>query len=215
MFQVILCGCSESRDLIESKMSDFLGASSKKYEILEFDTVDELIEKNVDFDVCFINEQRSSDMTKILDYMKQMGDEKYRAFGGIQNPIPESELEMVAKHLSYLLGAQSATLTLEFLTDRGIRNIPIGRIQYFEFVDRKVKIQSADDVYLINDSLKNIFELVGSHGFFQIHKSIIVNLEYVERVKNYVITMQNGEELPLSQKKSREFREALAGYANK
>ena len=213
MFRVILCGCSPSKALIEERLSGLFLHSSKTYEILEFFSVDEVIKSHLDFDMLFIDEEMKVEISLLLEYMQTKRDKKNRAWAAIDNPISEETLKYINEFFSKYLGFSPMYLKLEFLTDKGIKNIPIKNIHYFEFMDRKVKIQSGDAIYFTNDSLKNVWELVQSHGFYQVHKSIIVNLDYVLSIKNYLITMTNGEQLPLAQKKSKDFRTAFSLFA--
>lgn len=203
MLRVILIDCSESKSVIEGKISNFIS----DFKVVEIQTVHELIQRKMDFDLLFVN--KCFKFGEVMDYTKRQLDEKLRAWIGVENPISEASLAYIDQFFPQFFGFQSAILKLEFFTDQGVRNLPIRDIQYFEFIDRKVKIQSKDSTYFTNDTLKNIWDLVASHGFYHVHKSVILNLEYVRQVKNYLITMENGEELPLSQKKSREFRLAL------
>ena len=50
------------------------------------------------------------------------------------------------------------------------------------------------------------------YDFCMPHKSFLVNLYQVKSVKGYEIQMMDGQTLPLSQKKSVQFRERLNRY---
>ena len=50
---------------------------------------------------------------------------------------------------------------------------------------------------------------MNKYGFVMPHKSFTVNLFYVRSIKGYDIFMMDGSVIPLSQKKSVEFRERL------
>ena len=50
------------------------------------------------------------------------------------------------------------------------------------------------------------------YGFCMPHKSFVVNLYQVKSLKGYDITMMDGSVVPLSQKKSVEFREKLSSF---
>lgn len=47
------------------------------------------------------------------------------------------------------------------------------------------------------------------YHFERPHSSFLVNLDYVIGIKNYIVYMVNGIEIPLSQRKSIEFHNAV------
>ncbi len=51
-----------------------------------------------------------------------------------------------------------------------------------------------------------------TYGFAMPHKSFCVNLYQVKNIKGYDIFMMNGDTIPLSQKKSVEFRKKLHDF---
>ena len=55
----------------------------------------------------------------------------------------------------------------------------------------------------------------GTMGFAMPHKSFVVNLYQVKSIRGYEIILLDGSTVPLSQKKSREFREKLGAYLAK
>jgi len=215
MFRVVLCGCTASKSIIETRILDFFGSSKQNHEILEFESIGEFLATQKDFDVCFFNESMWSEMPQLLEYVKENLEEKMRVWAGIEDAISEESLERLTSFLSKHFNYQPMYLKLEFLTDRGVRNISVQDIRYFEFLDRKVKIHTVEGAYLTNDALKNVWNLVQSHGFYQIHKSIIVNMKHIHSVKNYVIAMKDGSDLPLAQKKSKDFRAAWTEFLQK
>ena len=79
-------------------------------------------------------------------------------------------------------------------------------------MQRKVVIHTEKAVYETNDTLKNMEERMKQYDFCMPHKSFLVNLYQVKSVKGHEIQMMDGQTLPLSQKKSVQFRERLNRY---
>lgn len=52
-------------------------------------------------------------------------------------------------------------------------------------------------------------------SFFQCHKSFLVNLAYVELLERDAVTLTTGDRVPVSQKRRRATREALAAYVGR
>lgn len=103
-------------------------------------------------------------------------------------------------------------LKLEFHTQQGVKSIPVSDLVLFEYCQKQVHIQTLDSNYQCRNTLQNVISLVGSHGFAYPHKSFIVNLRHIAKIKGYNIAMCNGSIVPLSQKKSKEFRLLYKNY---
>lgn len=79
--------------------------------------------------------------------------------------------------------------------------------------------QSAEDKgALIRKSLNEWEKLLGQHGFIRIHRSYLVNMQYIEKVKGYKVFIQ-GRSFPLSREKKKmvietyeKFCREMAGY---
>ena len=61
--------------------------------------------------------------------------------------------------------------------------VPIDQIRYIEAKDDYSCIYTDTDRYLSTISLAQLENKLGSHGFFRVHRSYIVNLEYVQDVE--------------------------------
>lgn len=68
-----------------------------------------------------------------------------------------------------------------------------------------------DFTYLVSRSLKQLEEVLPQELFFRIHKSYLVNLNYVQNYKKAegFITLINGEELEVAHRRSEEFLKRL------
>lgn len=49
-------------------------------------------------------------------------------------------------------------------------------------------------------------ESLSEQSFFRIHKSYVVNLKHIRNIFKDTVTLENGEELPLSRHRSKELR---------
>lgn len=101
---------------------------------------------------------------------------------------------------------------LEFQAKEGIVHIASSEILCFEYLNRQVLMRSAGQIWHLK---RRITELAGEmehYGFAMPHKSFVVNLYAVQRIHGYEITLTDGSVVPLSQKKSAQFRRALNEY---
>lgn len=133
------------------------------------------------------------------------------AFGYLVKPIKEEELyEQLDEALSYM--REDEECLVEFITEDGLVRIDIKNIYYFEYSSRKILMKTNDKTYIIRDKISAINDKMKNFGFEMPHKSFVVNLYNVKSVKGYDVYMMDESIIPLSQKKSSEFRNALNTY---
>lgn len=87
--------------------------------------------------------------------------------------------------------------------------IPLSEILYCEVLGRKVYIhQESGKVTAYYDKLGNLEKRLDSR-FFRCHRSYLVNLDHVRGSAEERITLSNGESIPLSRLRGRDFMQAL------
>jgi DNA-binding LytR/AlgR family response regulator len=103
-------------------------------------------------------------------------------------------------------------------TDDGIVMLSPDQILYAEKVDEKTFAYTTDQVLQLDLSLMNLELFLDDIKFFRCSKSMIVNIEMVERLKslpsNRIDTiMYGGEHIIISRTYASEFRKRLRGEA--
>lgn len=93
---------------------------------------------------------------------------------------------------------------------RIIRVVP-SDIEYIESDRRKVRIHTAEGVIEAYESLSGIESKLPS-VFVQCHKSFLVNMEKVVEMRSDGLDLVSGATIPVSQKRSRETRDAFTNY---
>ncbi|HSI68346.1 MAG TPA: LytTR family DNA-binding domain-containing protein [Planococcus sp. (in: firmicutes)] len=105
---------------------------------------------------------------------------------------------------------------LQFLTgktDETWRPVSVEKISHIESSQKKTWFYSEEEMYGSNHTLKNLrYQLPDC--FLSIHRSYIVNIHYIVEISrdlssNYVITLQDGSVLPVSQNYTGVVRERL------
>lgn len=92
-------------------------------------------------------------------------------------------------------------------TKDGLVHVPYSRIKYIENVSRMLDVHLTDGEHVMSIFIRSSFDekvepLLESKSFIQVHKSFVVNLQYVKKLgKNYVI-MDNDEKIPVSKSKT-------------
>lgn len=98
----------------------------------------------------------------------------------------------------------------EFRQGKGHYYVPMGDIVYFGSEGRKVKIITLNETYEFYGRLKEVAKLL-SDDFIAIHKSYIVNREYVFRYTYEIVEMIDGTILTISLPNRKLVRDKLLG----
>ena len=119
----------------------------------------------------------------------------------------EERLPEIFEKLLRQMEDGSKALTLQ-TTDRDILSIPCTQIVSFERRGRTTTVTLSDATqHLVPDRLKDLLERVPQRLFARCHGSYAVGLGHVRLVGHDSIVMQEGEEVPLSRRYARSFRE--------
>lgn len=162
---------------------------------------------------------RNRDKTVTLIYVTNYVDYTIfafavHAFAYLLKPLQKEALfAQLEEALSYR--STEPEEELEFMTREGIVRLVPKDILYFEYQDRRVLLCAEEKVWHLKDRITDIAKKMEPYGFVMPHKSFVLNLYSVQSIKGYDILLTNGKMVPLSQKKSVEFRKSLNAYLAK
>lgn len=84
--------------------------------------------------------------------------------------------------------------------------VQLSEIIYFESIGRKAKIVTTQETIEIYDSLTDINKQLEKSNFIRVHKSYIINYDHIAKLAGKQCTMENGEEINISQLKRKEVK---------
>ncbi len=123
-------------------------------------------------------------------------------------------LDFLTKPISFEKFSVCLNQTAELKSKRGAffsyncrgeyRRIPLSNILYFESQNRKVCVTRVNCREAYYGKLNEVENQVKYYGFLRIHKSFIVNPQYVEVYGKTTITITNRDVLPVSREKQTE-----------
>ncbi len=99
-------------------------------------------------------------------------------------------------------------------TEEGTVAIQRGDITYVEVQGHNLFYHTGEETYRVRGSLKQAEEEFGEMPFFTCNKCYIVNLAFVDAVRENVAVVA-GDEIVVSRPKKKAFMEALAAYYNR
>lgn len=106
-------------------------------------------------------------------------------------------------------------IILDFHTVDGALCLLVESIYFFEYENRKIRIVTDKEQYYMADKIGNVAKRMAEFGFSMPHQSFVVNMFHVKNVKNQQIFLDNGMEIPLSQKKQKIWKQELMGYLSR
>jgi two-component system LytT family response regulator len=102
---------------------------------------------------------------------------------------------------------------LAISTETGIEFVKFNSIVYLEAQNNYTKINMLDGSSIIaSKTLKSFDELLPRELFFRIHKSYLINMNFVKRffkIDDFLVELTTGEKLPISYRKKNDFISAI------
>lgn len=166
---------------------------------------------NIPFEVIFTtaHEHYAIDAIKAnaLDYLLKPidGDELQKAFARFQERKSHHENTSDKLHLN----DQTNKLAIQQL--EGVHFLEIGKIVRLESDANYTKVYSeVQDPIISSKTLRIYDEFLQDHGFMRVHNSHLVNISLIKSIlRNEIIIMQDGSEVPLARRKKKELRTLL------
>lgn len=175
---------------------------------------------SVDFDVVFLTAYRNYAIDAI----------KFSAFDYLLKPLDYNELSNLVSRfekkkkkennnakiqalLSNLNIGADISSKIALPTFSGYQMEKISQIIYCEADENYTRIFTVrGDSILVSRTLKVVEEMLPSDYFFRIHKSFLVNMNYVKsynRTEGHKILLENGTQLEIATRRNEEFVKAL------
>lgn len=156
------------------------------------------------------HETRIVYLTAYRDYVA--GAFEVHAFQYLLKPISSARLKQILEELFRYVNRVDKQKLLDFHTDEGTVCVDAADICYFEYSNRKIRVVTLQKIYHMAGKISSIYTRTCSIGFSMPHKSFVVNFLHVKNVRNLDIFMDNGDRIPLSQKKQKEWKQELTNY---
>jgi DNA-binding LytR/AlgR family response regulator len=111
--------------------------------------------------------------------------------------------------------ARAATIKEGYISvknDDGFFKIYLTSLKYIETYERKTMIHTTKDNIISYKKMQEHEKDLVDYPFVRCHNSYIVNLEYIDKIVGYEITLMSGETIPISKQKKKELLQCLAEY---
>lgn len=213
-----------------SIMKEYLSSLNRVFQIDYFSRGESLLARPLDYEIIFLDIDMKgisgidtarkirlhNKRTKII-YVTAYDDFRdfafsVHAFGYLVKPVTKEKiLNAIGEALDYTKEESSGPL-LRFYCKEGYQEFSADKIRYFEYQNRQICIVTTDGTFHIHDKIGNVCEKMSEMGFASPHKSFVVNLAHIKGISGYELILSDGIRLPLSQKKSAQFRQIFTKF---
>lgn len=214
---------------IKKLASDFFRDKNMEVEIIQFAGCEELLGYCKKIDILFLDIQMKGingmeaaiELRKgnfkgfiiFITVLKEMVFQSFdvQAFDYLVKPIEETHFK---KTMERLILSMKNGKENKLLVQRGFeRNIiSFDDIIFCEVIDRKIYLHLvSSDVIDFYDRIENLQTKLDDR-FFRCHRSFLLNMKYLKSFKNGTAYMANGEEIPVSRLRSKEFSSVILQY---
>lgn len=225
MFKIAVCEDEkDQRELIKDYLTKILDEINLSYEIITFSSGEELFENypnDVDIFVLDIlmDEINGMDIarkvrkiddknaeiiftTSLVDYIQE--GYEVRAYRYLLKPLKYEDLK---KHITSCINEITDKNKYILIDNKSsILKIKVNEITYIEIKKRDMTIYTIRGNYQIKSTMDKIEKDLESHNFYRCHKSFLVNMEYVDTIKQYTAKLENKEEVPISRHRFKDFK---------
>lgn len=215
-------------DTILKKQNPFGG----KYNLTFFQSGMALLKNTkIRFDLIFLDIQMPKlDGIKTAKFLREQGNNAVLVFLTAVS-IPSTETFKVApfRYLVKPLTQANLSEDLPEIFDEVIRRyqtllikcgerlheIKISAILYLTINHKSVDIVTDSGRFTTKETMRELEQKLSPFGFVHSHKSYLINLNRISALKRLSVTMESGDELPISQPKAVSFRKSFTEYAER
>ena len=140
---------------------------------------------------------------------------EFSPFAYLRKNHLDAELDGVLLRIQDRVTESSKTMYL--VSKEGQAAVSIRDILYFESVKNYYRVYLADGrIYECRGTITELEQNLGAFGFFRIHSAFLINMEHVNSiVKNRLVILPNGTDLPIAPKRMQDFKDAYMEYTRR
>ncbi len=137
---------------------------------------------------------------------------KIRPFDFLVKPVQSAKLEQILTKYCEIFGRSGKGFV--YRIRRQTYKIPFDEIMYMKSTGKKIQVMTINGEREYSGILSEAAKQLDPMRFWTIHKSFIVNVDYVSDFGRNHFHMNNGEYLPVSQARWKEVQHKIAGYVS-
>lgn len=221
------------REVLKDKIEHYYFSQSVDFTIESFSSGEALLAHGLDaVDVLFLDvdmpglngmetaaEIRKTNKTVLIVFLTAYSEFVFESFKVdtfryLVKPLKDSALAEVLQAVQDKLYADDGEY-LNFQFQNEMYNIRYSDIIYIEGMRDKIWLHCKDGDYRWRGALKNLQELLTGRGFFQVHRSYIINMNKIQKYSSQTVLLEGGSEVPISRYKLDAFKEEYIRFWSK
>ena len=233
MLHIAICDDEKyMSDKIKAMVSDFFCRKNVGIAVCQFSNGEELLRYNKQIDILFLDIQmkgingmetakrlRQKQFKGFLVFITILAEMVFQSFevqayDYLVKPLNEKHFDRTMERI--FTSVQSFSRA-NLLVQKGYesRIVSFDDIIFCEIINRKIYL------HLISSEVIDFYGKIGElekkfdNRFFKCHRSFLINLKYLKSYKSGVAYMENGEEIPVSRLRSKEFSNVILQYMSK
>lgn len=210
------------REKIQAIVEKYCGAQNIPFQVSSYSNGKDFM-KNPDADLLFLDIElaEGEDGFEIAEQLMDAGNpckicfltshEELARLGYRVNAfryIDKRHLEEIDEALGFFMRTRIQDRAIECNDTAGIRvTISLNELLLVETSGRKLRYLLLDGrEYICEGRISETARSLSRFGFFQVQRSYIVNLKYIEKVNSHEVTLCNGLEVVIGRTRSKEFK---------
>lgn len=226
MIQIVLCEDQiQHQKTIEKFLQEILGENNTEYNLRIYKSGEELLNgypKNVDIFILDIQMEKINGMdvarkireidknkpeiiftTSLVEYIQE--GYEVRAYRYLLKPIKYEDLKKhILSCIDEVINKKDKFILIENKNET--YKINIEEITYIEIQRKDMSIHTESKVYETKMTMDKIEKELKNYNFYRCHKSFLVNIDYVENIKQYVAILDNKVEVLVSRHRFKDFK---------
>ncbi len=110
---------------------------------------------------------------------------------------------------------QRKSKTISFSCVEGDVRLKSSDIVMIETEGHKCLIKLKDRTYQIYEKLEDLEERLKGLGFLRTHKSFLVNMEHIRNINSYILTLDDGKEIPVPKARYKQVKQEYTLFEGK
>jgi two-component system LytT family response regulator len=220
------------RDDIIKKTDNYFKGTDIDAVYFEFCDGNDLMNSNIEFDLIFVDHKmKNVNGLDAISRLRERGNDTHvifvssytdivfdtmivKAFRFLVKPLNEDKLKEALD--SFLRETvKSPSVIVQDEDTLAVCSVKENSIIYAQAENVYTKLFTKSNTYVYRNTLSKFEEELKSSFFFRVHRSYIVNLDYIESFSKTDILLSTKEKVPISKKKYKPFRENYFDFVKK
>lgn len=217
------------RDTLKTELDKYAKEFAIDFAYTEFSSGELLLASNTDFDLIFMDYQmKTINGIDTVDKMRKRNDKtivvfitsyphvamesvKVQPYRFLSKPIEKEKFYEALNSFVEQYNSDAYVLVYDEEMDK-MKRLAEWDILYAEANNIYCKVVTFDNCYLYKNTLLNFEKQLKSDFFYRVHRSYLINMNYVDTYSHTEITFENGEKASLAKSKHFDFQKTYMAF---